>query len=91
MLTPEQLLEKTAALNYIDELYIREGRLHFLHRFSVFEDQEQHDAAWDCRCDIQDELREIGLQAVEVENDNDSVWGVIVEAREGLEGEETRT
>jgi len=80
MLTPEQLLEKAAALNYIDELYIRDRKLLFMHKFSVFEDQEQHDAAWDCRCDIQDELHDIGLRAVEVESDNDSVWGVIEEA-----------
>lgn len=55
--------------------------IHVLDYFSVAEDEETHDAARALSVDMQEALADVGLSIEEMDSDNDSVWGVIVEAQ----------
>lgn len=80
-LTTEEVFERVKALEYFAEVTIEQGRVAFLKQLWCHEDEEVHDAVRHCCYDLQEILEGVGLRAVEIGSDNDSVWGVIEEAQ----------
>lgn len=81
-MTPEQIIalikEKSDWLDL--SLSIEAGEVVFGKKFWVDEGNEAHDVSKQWSIDIQEALQKIGLEAFEIESDNDSLWGSIRES-----------
>jgi hypothetical protein len=78
-MTQEELYNKVKALDYFDQLFkdSKDNSVGFWKYFYTDDDEELSDTSSDARSNVCDLLEHEGLEAYDLDNDNDTVWGSI--------------
>jgi hypothetical protein len=79
-LSNSDILEILNKLDY--ECGISDNKVYLYGYFATHDDEEAHDAGWDYLMEIQEELSQYSLILVNVEIDNDTVIGDVVQKEE---------
>lgn len=79
-MTPEEIQAKVAGV--FDSIEVDGGKVIFCQDFTVVDDEDEPNdwAAWTLSC-LREFVDDLGLELVDCDSDNDSVWGTIQERK----------